>query len=85
RFGELHRRIPDISKKMLTQVLRRLERDGLVKRRVYPVVPPHTEYSLTEDGRRFHEPLQGLCDWAQENEDLLAKARGASLTSDAQT
>jgi HxlR-like helix-turn-helix len=50
RFNELQRQIPDISKKMLIQTLRNLERDGLVERTVYQQVPPKTEYRLTEDG-----------------------------------
>ncbi|MEM8836525.1 MAG: helix-turn-helix domain-containing protein [Pseudomonadota bacterium] len=84
RFSQLHRCIPDISKKMLTQVLRRLERDGLVERTVYPVVPPHTEYALTEDGRRFHEPLQWLCDWAHQNDDLLMRAQETAAPREGQ-
>ena len=73
RFGKLHASIPGISKKMLTQVLRSLERDGIVKRKVYPVVPPHTEYSLTALGERIHEPIAALCKWAQDHpEDLRA-------------
>lgn len=71
RFGELHRQIPDISKKMLIQVLRRLEEDGLVNRKVYPVVPPKTEYRLTALGRRMHEPIALLCEWALTHEDDL--------------
>ena len=53
RFNELQRQIPDISKKMLIQTLRNLERDGLVERTVYQQVPPKTEYRLTEDDRRL--------------------------------
>ena len=75
RFSELQRQIPDISKKMLVQVLRRLERDGVVDRTVYPVVPPKTEYRLTEAGERLHEPIGMLCDWAIENESLLRTIR----------
>ena len=71
RFSELHRQIPDISKKMLIQVLRRLEEDGLVDRKVYPVVPPKTEYSLTALGRRLHEPIALLCKWAIKHQDAL--------------
>jgi DNA-binding HxlR family transcriptional regulator len=71
RFSELRRRIPDISKKMLIQVLRSLERDGLVERTVHQVVPPRTEYRLTEAGRRLHEPVAALCLWASENTALL--------------
>ena len=71
RFSELQHQIPDISKKMLIQVLRRLEADGVVHREVYPVVPPKTEYSLTELGRRLHEPIAMLCAWAISNEHDL--------------
>jgi DNA-binding HxlR family transcriptional regulator len=71
RFSDLHHRIPDISKKMLTQVLRELEAAGLVERTVYPVVPPKTEYRLTDTGRRLHEPTAMLCRWASDNTALL--------------
>lgn len=71
RFSELQRQLPDISKKMLTQVLRRLEHDGLVNRTVYPVVPPKTEYSLTEYGQKLHEPIAMLCQWARSNEAVI--------------
>lgn len=71
RFSEIQRAIPDVSKKMLIQVLRALERAGLVERTVYPVVPPKTEYRLTPDGRRLHEPVAALCTWAAEHEAFL--------------
>ncbi len=71
RFGMMHRQIPGLSKKMLTQVLRRLERDGMVHRTVYPVVPPRTKYELTDLGRRLHEPVAHLCRWAEINTDAL--------------
>lgn len=64
RFSELQHQIPDISKKMLIQTLRRLEGDGIVHRKVYAVVPPKTEYSLTDLGRRMHEPIALICEWA---------------------
>lgn len=73
RFSEMQRQIPDISKKMLIQVLRGLERDGFVERKVYPVVPPKTEYRLTDSGRRMHEPVALLCQWADANRDFLNK------------
>ena len=73
RFSELQHQIPGISKKMLIQVLRRLEEDGLVRREVYPVVPPKTEYSLTDLGKRFHEPISLLCEWALSNESEIEK------------
>ena len=53
RYSDLQRTVEGISQKMLTQTLRELERNGLVKRTVYPVVPPHTEYCLTELGKTF--------------------------------
>lgn len=71
RFNELQRQIPDISKKMLIQTLRGMERDGLLERTVYHQVPPKTEYRLTSDGRRLREPIAWLCEWASENSDLL--------------
>lgn len=71
RFSELQRQLPDISKKMLTQVLRRLERDGLVNRTVYAVVPPKTEYTLTEYGQKLHEPITMLCQWTRSNEAVI--------------
>ena len=78
RFNELQHHIPDISKKMLIQVLRKLEASGLVDRKVYPVVPPKTEYTLTEAGRRLHEPVALLCRWAAANTALLDKIDAAS-------
>jgi DNA-binding HxlR family transcriptional regulator len=75
RFGELKRRLEGISQKMLTQTLRTLERDGLVKRTVYPSVPLRVEYELTELGRSATEPLAALRSWAQRNYDSVAEAR----------
>ena len=73
RFGEIQRAIPDISKKMLIQVLRTLEAGGLVERTVYAVVPPRTEYRLTPDGQTLHGPVATLCEWAGRNEAFLDK------------
>ena len=71
RFNELQRQIPDISRKMLIQTLRGMERDGLLERTVYHQVPPKTEYRLTSDGHRLREPIAWLCEWASENSDFL--------------
>ena len=65
RFGEINRSIPDISKRMLTQCLRNLERSGFIARRVYPTSPPSVEYRLAELGRSFLGPLEMLVDWAE--------------------
>ncbi len=67
RYSELQREIGDISQKMLTQTLRSLERDGLVRRKVYPVAAPKVEYGLTTLGRTLIEPLQGLCRWSEKH------------------
>ena len=74
RYSELKRDIGDISQKMLTQTLRHLERIGLVNRRVYPVVPPKVEYSLTELGVSCVEAVDGLVNWAVENIDRVEDA-----------
>ncbi len=71
RTGQLQRSMPGISKKMLTQTLRELEADKMVERKVFQVVPPMVEYSLTSFGERFVEPLMALYDWAVTNADLL--------------
>ena len=65
RFGQLQREIGGISQRMLTQTLRDLERDGIVKRSVYPVVPPRVEYSLTPLGDSLVEVLTAVSHWAE--------------------
>ncbi|MEU4362249.1 helix-turn-helix domain-containing protein [Promicromonospora sp. NPDC023987] len=67
RFSELRRRIEGISQKMLTQTLRGLERDGLVRRTVYPEVPVRVEYALTDAGRTLLDPLRALQKWSMEH------------------
>jgi DNA-binding HxlR family transcriptional regulator len=64
RYTDLQRSIEGVSHRMLTLTLRQLERDGLVERVVYPVVPPRVEYSLTALGRTLLVPLVALADWA---------------------
>ena len=75
RFGQLLKRIDGISKKMLTQTLRAMERNGLVQRVVYPVVPPVVEYSLTPLGRTLIEPMKALRVWAYGHLQEVADAR----------
>ena len=62
RFNELQKTIPNATPKMLTQQLRELEADGLLIRKVYPVVPPKTEYSLSEFGKTLSPILAVMCD-----------------------
>ena len=71
RYSEIQHEIPGISKKMLTQTLRRLESDNILKRKVYPVVPPKTEYNLTPFGMKLIEPLEVMADWAWQHQAQL--------------
>ncbi|WP_010516832.1 winged helix-turn-helix transcriptional regulator [Komagataeibacter oboediens] len=60
RFGELRRRLPNVTQRMLTNQLRELEADGLVSRTVFPEVPPHVDYALTELGKTLKPVIQAL-------------------------
>lgn len=66
RFSQLKRLIPSATEKMLTQQLRDLEKDGLIIRTVYPVVPPKVEYSLSEFGKTIIPVLDSMCSWGTE-------------------
>jgi DNA-binding HxlR family transcriptional regulator len=77
RFSELRRRIDGISQKMLTQTLRGLERDGLVRRTVHPEVPVRVVYSLTEAGRTLLGPLAALQRWSIEHLSDVSASQGA--------
>jgi DNA-binding HxlR family transcriptional regulator len=75
RFSELHRAIPDISKRMLTQTLRDLERDGLITRHVFPTRPPTVEYRLAPLGQSLLDPMAALIDWADRRYSDIHAAR----------
>ena len=75
RFGELRRLVPDISQRMLTQTLRDLQRDGYVRREVFPTQPPSVEYSLTDMGQSMFGALQHLLAWADANFAAVQAAR----------
>ena len=75
RFGALHKIMPDISKRMLTQTLRNLERDGLATQHAFPAKPPSVEYRLSALDRSV--PLAGLVDWAEANFPDIWQARAA--------
>ena len=77
RFNELRREIDGISQRMLSVTLRQLERDGLVTRTVYPVVPPRVEYALTPLGATLHSTIQALVTWTESHQDEIASARAA--------
>ena len=75
RFNEIFGYIQTISQKMLSVTLKSLEADGLVKRTVYPQIPPKVEYELTERGRSLLPHLHQLVGWAKSNMDEIRKSR----------
>jgi DNA-binding HxlR family transcriptional regulator len=75
RFTRLGELVGGISQKMLTKTIRQMERDGLVKRTVYPVIPPRVEYELTELGRSLGAAFCGVWIWAEEHHDEIVRAR----------
>ena len=81
RHSELHRGIRGISQKMLTQTLRTLERDRLVRRTVHPVVPPRVDYALTLLGGTLTNPLLAFYRWTEAHLAEIHRARRAALSS----
>lgn len=77
RFTRIGEGVPGISQKMLTQTLRQMERDGLVTRTVFPVVPPRVEYALTPLGLTLGDAFCGVWTWAEENMAQIAASRAA--------
>lgn len=76
RFSQLHRALSGVTQKMLTQQLRQLEKDAMVNRKVYPVVPPRVEYSLTERGRSLKPIIDAMCVWGEYHiEEQIKTAR----------
>ena len=75
RFSEVRRALPDISKRMLTQTLRDLERDGMITRHVFPTKPPSVEYRLSPLGQSVLGPLAGLVEWAETSHAAIQHAR----------
>ncbi|PZS32283.1 MAG: transcriptional regulator [Pseudonocardiales bacterium] len=65
RFSELRAQVGGVAPKVLTQTLRALERDGILRRKVYAEVPPRVEYTLTRLGRSLAEPITAIQDWAE--------------------
>jgi len=75
RFSELRREIDGISQRMLTLTLRNLERDGLIERTVFPVVPPRVDYELTDLGCTLLSTIDALVRWTEEHQHEVAAAR----------
>jgi DNA-binding HxlR family transcriptional regulator len=80
RFSRLQDVVGGISQKMLTKTLRQLERDGLVIRRVHPVIPPHVDYQLTALGLSLGEAICGVWVWVAANFKAVERARRAFAT-----
>lgn len=77
RFTELERAIDGVSRRMLTLNLRKLEREGLLVRTVYPTVPPKVEYACTDMAMELHDTLLALVGWAKRHSDDIACAQSA--------
>ncbi len=80
RFNEMHKTIGDISQKMLTVSVRKLEADGLISRQIFPVIPPRVEYQLTPLGKSLLPLMATISDWANQNmqQILLHRAQFVS-------
>lgn len=77
RFTQLCKAVGRISQKMLTQTVRQMEQDGLVRRIVHPVIPPHVDYSLTPLGKSLGAAFCGVWTWAETHHDEIHEARKA--------
>lgn len=77
RYNEIQRNIPGISQKVLTGVLRQLEENGIIKRTIYPVIPPRVEYETTELGETLLVSLQALQEWSETHIPQVLAARKA--------
>jgi DNA-binding HxlR family transcriptional regulator len=84
RFTELKRNIDGISQRMLTVTLRGLERDGIISRTMYPVMPPRVDYTLTAMGQTLLNAVSTIVTWAEGHTDEIENARVAYDTHMAQ-
>lgn len=73
RFSELRRAIPGISEKVLTDNLRALEKDGLITRTVFPEIPPHTEYALSDLGETMRPIIESMATWGTGYQNLVLR------------
>ncbi len=83
RFNQLRQLVPEATPKMLTQQLRELEQDGLINRKVYPVVPPKVEYSLTPRGESLFPILEAMYSWGANLMQSQGKCPSCSMTAQA--
>lgn len=73
RFGEMKRKIPGITQRILTNQLREMEKDGLVVRKIYPQIPPKVEYSLSPEGEALKTVFVEMRKWGEKNSKFLTK------------
>ncbi len=73
RYKDLRNAIPDVSMKMLSSTLKRLEEDKLIKRKMYKEIPPRAEYSLTKNGKELMPAVGMMVNWALEHFDEITK------------
>ncbi len=73
RFGELQKRIPAVTQRMLTSQLRELERDGIILRTAYAEMPPRVEYTLTDYGHTLKDVLYSMHYWGEKHKELYSK------------
>jgi DNA-binding HxlR family transcriptional regulator len=76
RFGQLRERIGGVAPKVLSETLRRLERDGILTRTAFDESPPRVQYELTPLGRSLEEPMRAIAEWAEEHVGGIIAARG---------
>ena len=77
RFSQLRGRIGGVAPKVLTETLRRLERDGILTRTAFAEIPPRVEYELTPLGRSLEHPIRSIAAWAEQNMARITRARNA--------
>ncbi len=77
RFNELRARVGRVAPKVLTETLRRLERDGVLTRTAFAEIPPRVVYELTPLGRSLEQPIRSIADWAEQNIDSITATRDA--------
>lgn len=82
RFSDLERAIPTVSQKMLAQQLRQMEKDGMIRRIVYPQVPPKVEYCLTDWGQALCPALDAILKWAEQRETMDAAETSVHVSLD---
>lgn len=83
RFGELRRLVGNVSEKMLSQQLKEMAADGLIRRIDFRTVPPHVEYELTAFGKDFGKSLQPICEWGSQNMDEITAIASARAVRNA--